>query len=108
MRTAFAGRTTWTIRAPLAHRRAHGFQLFELFRRENFLQLCLGLGFKGRDLLFLFVGQVQLFLRAWRQQVKPARTAAGIANAAGRTFPSGRVLPVGALTISVLRRQQAR
>jgi len=111
--SAFAGRaslttrTTRTTLAALAHWRAHVFQLFELFRREDLLQLRLRLGFEGGDLLLLFVGQVQFFLCTGRKQVNPATTAAGIAHAPGDAFAAGRTLPGRALIV-VLRGEEAR
>jgi hypothetical protein len=105
--TTRTSRTTRTTLAAWAHWRAHVFQLFELFRREDLLQLRLRLGFEGGDLLLLFIGQVQLFLRAWRKQANPAGPAAGIAHAPGAAFAARRTLP-GRKLIVVLRGEEAR
>ena len=110
-RAALAIRATLTAgtaatRAAHAPGWAHLFQLLELLGRQDLLQLRLHLSLQGRHLLLLIVGQVQLFLCARRQQVKPARSTpttwtSGTAFAARRTLPLWRL-------ITVLRCQEAR
>ena len=75
LRATFATRPAEPAGAALALRRPHLLQLFELLGRENLLDLRLNLGFQGRHLFLLIVGQVQLLLRARRQDVKTARAA---------------------------------
>ena len=94
-RAALTIRTTLTAgaataRAAWAPGWPHLFQLLQLLRRQDLLKLRLHLGFQRRHLLLLVVGQVQLLLRAWGEQVEPAWPATRAALCAGfrrwRTF----------------------
>ena len=105
LRVSFAAGTA-TTRSTGAPGWTHLLQLLELFRRQDLLELRLHLGLQGCNLLLLILGQVQVFHRAWGQQMKPALSAR-TTRATGAAFVMGRALPVGRW-ITVLRCNEPR
>ena len=91
---ALAARTTLTTRAAWAPGWPHLLQLLELLGRQYLLKLRLHLSLQRRHLLLLVVGQVELLLSAWGEQVEPAGSATRAALCAGfrrwRTFTGRR------------------